>query len=65
LLTSNYPYSAYVRGGFIATSSSGGNFSIQTALPTPIVTTNTIYLYCRIGLPMSDDADFGYVTAAF
>ena len=64
LLTNNYPYSAYVRGGFIGTSASGGNFSIQAALPTPIVTTNTIYLYCRIGLPMGDDADFGYVTAS-
>jgi len=64
-LTTNYPTSAYVRGGFVATSASGGNFSIQAAIPAPVVTTNTLYLYCRIGLPMTDDAYFSYVTASF
>ena len=64
-LTSNYPTSAYVRGGFVATSVSGSNFSIQAAIPAPVVTTNTLYLYCRIGLPMTDDTDFSYVTASF
>jgi len=65
LLTSNYPTSAYVRGGFVATSVSGNNFLIQAAVPAPVVIANTLYLYCRIGLPMSDDADFSYVTASF
>jgi len=65
LLTSNYPTSAYVRGGFVATSVSGNNFLIQAAVPAPVVISNTLYLYCRIGLPMTDDADFSYVTASF
>jgi len=64
-LTSNYPTSAYVRGGFVATSATGGNFSIQAAIPAPVVISNTLYLYCRIGLPMTDDVDFSYVTASF
>jgi len=64
-LTSNYPTSAYVRGGFVATSVSGNNFLIQAAIPAPVVISNTLYLYCRIGLPMTDDADFSYVTASF
>jgi hypothetical protein len=65
LLTSNYPTSAYVRGGFVATSISGGNFLIQVAVPAPVIISNTLYLYCRIGLPMTDDASFSYVSASF
>ena len=65
LLTNNYPTSAYVRGGFVATSTGGGNFSIQVAVPAPVVISNNLYLYCRIGLPMTDDVDFSYVSASF
>jgi hypothetical protein len=65
LLTNDYPTSAYVRGGFVATSTGGGNFSIQVAVPAPVVISNTMYLYCRIGLPMTDDVDFSYISASF
>ena len=63
--TNNYPTSAYVRGGFKATALAGGNFSIQVGIPSFPVSANTVYLYFRVGLPMSDDIDFSYATASF
>ena len=65
LLTSNYPTSAYVRGGFKATGVSGANMTIQVGLPSFPVAANTVYLYCKIGLPMSDDVYFSHVSASF
>jgi hypothetical protein len=61
-LTNNYPTSAYVRGGFIGTSVVGSDFTITAATPG-VVIADTTYMYCRIGLPMTDDAYFSYVTA--
>ena len=61
-LTTDYPASAYVRGGFIGTSVVGPDFTITAATPG-IVATGATCMYCRIGLPMSDDVDFSYVTA--
>jgi hypothetical protein len=61
-LTTDYPTSAYVRGGFIGTSVVGADFTITAATPG-VVVAGTTYMYCRIGLPMTDDVDFSYVTA--
>ena len=65
LKTNNYPTSTYVRGGFKATSVSGGNMTIQVGIPSFPVATNTVYLYCKVGLPMSDDVYFSHVSASF
>jgi hypothetical protein len=65
LLTNNYPTSTYVRGGFKITGVSGANVTIQVGLPTFTVYTNTVYVYCKIGLPMSDDVYFSHVSASF
>jgi len=66
LLTANYPTSAYVRGAFQNTSLSGGNFTITANVPTVApVSPNLFYLYCRIGLPMTDDVYFKSVSATF
>lgn len=66
LLTPNYPTSAYVRGAFQNTDVSGGNFTITANVPTVApVSPNPFYLYCRIGLPMTDDVYFKSVSATF
>jgi hypothetical protein len=65
LLTNNYPTSTYVRGGFKITGVSGANVTIQVGIPTFNVYANTVYVYCKIGLPMSDDVYFSHVSASF
>ena len=58
-LSTDYPASAYVRGAFNSLNISGttATFNVNTATPT-VLPGKTLYLYCRIGLPMSDDVGF-------
>ena len=63
-LTTDYPTSAYVRGGFSGFSVASGTATFTVYTNTPVVNSGTtLYLYCRIGLPMSDDAGFSYCGA--
>jgi len=63
--TNNYPTSAYVRGTFNSSLVSGGNVTIKANVPTVAPTTSPFYLYCRVGLPMTDDVYFASISANF
>ena len=63
--TNNYPTSAYVRGTFNSSLVSGNNVILQANVPTVAPTTSPFYLYCRVGLPMTDDVYFASISANF
>jgi len=63
--TPNYPTSAYVRGTFNSSLVSGSNVILKANVPTVAPTTSPFYLYCRVGLPMTDDVYFASISANF
>jgi hypothetical protein len=65
VFTNNYPTSAYVRGTFNSSLVSGSNVILKANVPTVAPTTTPFYLYCRVGLPMTDDVYFASISANF